>query len=98
MIIYFEIAVLVGVFILALVAMKTFGKPAAEAYLEKTRMENQELGSGKTQKLEKRVEELENRIEGLNEQILNLQESLEFTTRLVEKSNSESLNIKEKAR
>lgn len=98
MIIYFELAVLAGVFILAIVAMKTFGKPAVEAYLEKAKFENKELGSAEGQKLEKRVIELENQIENLNEQILNLQESLEFTTKLVEKSDVIDINRKEKAR
>lgn len=82
--IYYELAILGGIFILALVALASFGRPMAEAYAEKVKLESREAGSEKTIKLEKRVEELEKQLDQVTSQMLQMQETLEFTSNLVD--------------
>lgn len=86
--IYYELAIIVGLFVLALVAIAAFGRPMAEAYAEKMKIEAKEIGSDKSVKLECRINELESQVNSLNQQVLTLQESLDFTMKLVDKGDS----------
>ena len=83
--IYYELAILGGLFILAIVCIAAFGRPLGEAYAEKMKIESREAGSEKTQMIEARIKELEEQVASLNQQVLNMQESLEFTIKLVDK-------------
>lgn len=88
--IYYELAILGGIFILALVAMAAFGRPMAEAYAEKLRVESTSRPeTDKTEKLEARVKELESQVDDLTKQLIGMQETLDFTVKLVEKESAD---------
>lgn len=95
--IYYELAIIVGLFILAIVALAAFGRPMAEAYAEKVKIESREMGSEKSVKLENRINELESQVNSLNAQVLSLQESLDFTIKLVDKDDSNKIAVKKQS-
>ena len=73
---------------MAVVAIAAFGRPMAEAYAEKMKIEAKEIGSDKSVQFESRINELESQVNSLNQQVLTLQESLDFTLKLVDKGDS----------
>lgn len=84
--IYYELAILGGIFILALVGLAAFGRPLAEAYAEKLKVEST---SSQNEKLEARVKELESQVDDLTKQLIGMQETLEFTVKLVDKESAD---------
>jgi len=70
------IAVVVGII--------TMGRPLAEAYAERVKAQNRGMSGGEGTRLDKRIEALEQDLADLRRQVVSIQETTDFTVKLLE--------------
>ena len=75
--------------VVAIVTVAAVGRPLAEAYSEKQKAKYRELGSDAEDKLKQRVAFLESEIDELKRQLHQIQETNDFTIKMLEKEKSE---------
>lgn len=70
--------------VLAAVSIAVLGKPLAEAYAERIKARYKGIGSEQEAFLRSRVESLEQEVIDLKKQLLQIQETTDFTLKLLE--------------
>lgn len=77
--------------IAGIVAIVTMGKPLAEAYSERIKAKYRAIGSEEELTLRTRIDSLEQEVVDLRRQLTQIQETTEFTAKLIESKQGESL-------
>lgn len=92
----FEMMALFMVGIVAVVTVAAVGRPLAEAYSEKLKANYRGIGSQTEQQLQGRIACLEEEVRELKSQIRGIQETADFTAKLLEERKDESVRLIEK--
>ena len=80
----FEVLLLLAVSVIAVVGLTAVVRPIAQAYSERLKAHYKEIGSDQEVLLKNRVSSLEEEIREIKRQMLSIQESSEFTSKLLE--------------
>ena len=94
--IVFEMALLITAGVVTVVTIAAMGRPLAEAYAEKLKARYKELESDVEANLKSRLGALEEEVSDLKRQVIQIQETSEFTTKLLESQRLRLTEIEEK--
>lgn len=93
MLVVFEIVFLFVIGLISIVALATVGRPLAIAYAEKLKTRYREIGSEEASNLKDRLAAAEEEIRELKRQMASVQESSDFTIKLLEQQTGQKVAI-----
>lgn len=86
-----EVLLLLAASVIVIVGLTAVIRPIAQAYSERLKMNYKEIGSEQENLLKNRVSSLEEEIREIKRQMLGIQETSEFTAKLLENKQDKSI-------
>lgn len=87
----FEVMFVMALAIVAVVTIAAVGRPLAEAYAERQKALCRELDSKEAALFKRRIAQLEQQLAELRTQVKQIQETSEFTVKLIESSSGKKI-------
>ncbi len=86
-----EVLLLLAASVIVIVGLTAVVRPIAQAYSERLKMNYKEIGSEQENLLKNRVSSLEEEIREIKRQMQGIQETSDFTAKLLEKKQDKSV-------
>ena len=86
-----EVLLLLAASVIVIVGLTAVVRPIAQAYSERLKMNYKEIGSDQENLLKNRVSSLEEEIREIKRQMQGIQETSDFTAKLLEKKQDKSV-------
>ncbi len=86
----FEVLLLLAASVIVIVGLTAVIRPLAQAYSERLKAKYKEIGGDQEVLLKSRVSSLEEEIREIKRQVLSIQETSEFTARMIETKQDKS--------